>query len=124
LRLRDLEQNVATVGDLMAQSLKPSFKACDAKRGGSHVHAAATGAHVERDADDVDAARWLRLRSAGQFNRRDLREFDLVCHCVALQQSKVMSQKQRLFLKVIAGCPIRISVTKGQKAPVLPRKRY
>ena len=68
LGLGDLDENVAAVGDLVAERLKPRFEAGNAHRGGSHVDAAAAGAHVQRNAEDANAAGGLRLGSAGQVN--------------------------------------------------------
>jgi hypothetical protein len=54
LGLRDWRDEVAFVGDRYPERRQTLAEACDSKRGGPHVDAAAIAAEVERDADDVN----------------------------------------------------------------------
>ena len=68
LGLGNFDADVAAVGDLVAQRLKPRFKSGHAHGGGSHVHAAAAGAHVQRNANDANVPERRRLRSTLRFS--------------------------------------------------------
>ena len=60
----DFHADVAAIGHAMPQGLQPGFQAGDPHRRGSHVHAPAAGPHVERNADDANAAGGQALGAA------------------------------------------------------------
>jgi hypothetical protein len=62
LGLGNLDANVASVCHLVAQGLQPRLQPSYAHRRGPHVHPAAAGAQVKRNADDPDAAGGLYVR--------------------------------------------------------------
>ena len=59
----DGNSDVAAVIDFVAEGLQARFKSRDSDGRRAHVHAAARGSEIERDADNFDAPRGQRLHS-------------------------------------------------------------
>ena len=83
LRFRDLDLDVAAVGDLVAERLKARLQSGYAHGRRAHVHAAPAGAQVERHAHHANAPRGLHLGSAGRRCRFELNVIRRV-HVIAL----------------------------------------
>jgi hypothetical protein len=50
----DFDEDIAAIRDLVTEGFEASLEASHTHSRRSHVDAAAAGAHVERDADDLD----------------------------------------------------------------------